>query len=356
MALVEDGRPTLTLLWRLTLVPAVLLALVVTATVLALLTDVGPALPAGRLDALWVLLASLLATIGGLVGALLAATTQERAHRLQQAAEAAAEADRAAAAAAEGARYAEDRRARDADARRRRLEASIHGVELLTADGARGPVVTAGALALIAELGEREVAVRMLGPALAAGTVDRDTAAWLIDTALTGDVGPDTKQHAALLLLTHAATFTSDEVAGAFSWPYSIAFERRWPPGLPPNAGGLLVLALTDVLTSRPLGWWTAEGGSWSWVLSTLVLAFEADTSAEVREVVAATSRIILDAGPEHVADHELGEPPRIEQMARYDEPLAPERERRLRAWLTGEDVGPSSGRLTPGSGRPQIS
>src|SRR5690554_6303377 len=89
--------PSLKLLWRLTAIPAVLLALAVVLSI-AFLLPWGPTLTDDRLGALWVLLASLIATVATLIGALLAAGSEQQARQLErdrEARQAAADADAA---------------------------------------------------------------------------------------------------------------------------------------------------------------------------------------------------------------------------------------------------------------------
>jgi hypothetical protein len=68
--------PSVELLWRLAVIPAVLLSVTVLGSLAILLGAVS--VSDDRLSALWVLLASLIATLGAFLGALIAATTQQR--------------------------------------------------------------------------------------------------------------------------------------------------------------------------------------------------------------------------------------------------------------------------------------
>lgn len=312
--------PSLRLLWRLTAVPAVLLALAVGLSI-AFLLPWGPKVTDDRLGALWVLLASLIATVATLIGALLTASSTERAHRLE-----------------------EDRQVRQEAVERsteqqQRVDSTIQGIKLLEARP-DDQIMTAGALAMVVRLGEREVALRMLGPALDGDDlVDAGTAAWVIDECLTAEhLGAAVRGYAARLLMVHAAQFPSDDFAGLFEWPPSVT--SRWPAGLDANTGAILVLALADVLTSRPREWWTREGGGWDWVPDTISLALRKDPHGTAKAYAAWTLRLLYDPDDESWKGHWLGSDEARQAMAAWGENGLPaSRQDRLTAWRRGENV-----------------
>src|SRR5690606_10295385 len=164
-------------------------------------------------------------------------------------------------------------------------------------------------------------------------------AAWVIDQGLTAPhLADPVRGYAARLLMLHAAQFPSDDFAGAFDWPPSL--DGSWPADLDENTGAVLVLALADLLTSRPRSWWTREGGGWGWVLVTLYLALRDDPHELVKCSAAWTLRLLHDPDDPELADHWLGSADvQAEIEAWGDVGLAESRQRRLSEWVRGDDV-----------------
>ncbi|MFK5581951.1 hypothetical protein [Serinicoccus sp. LYQ131] len=202
--------------------------------------------------------------------------------------------------------------------------------------------MAAGAFAMVLKLGEPEVALRMLGPALEQKDVDANTAAWVIDSVLLEPnmekVGEAAREHAVFLLLGHHDQFVSDHIAGSFNWPSCMV--EAWPSRLNANAGALAIFALTDLLTSRPRAWWTREGGGWDWALGTLYAAVRDGQHEQVKILAASTLRAMMDADPQMWAGHWLTGQEFQDVVRRWvGAPVADSRRQRLRSWMREEKV-----------------
>lgn len=321
--------PSLDLLWRLAVVPAVLLAGVVLVSLLLVLRS-GLGLNGDGLGALWVLLASLIATVGAFVGALLTASSAETAREMERDREQRTQ---------EMERDREQRLSWESDRQdhQRRVDATIQGIRIFEV-APKSHIISAGAFAMVLGLGEPEVALRMLGPALAQEDVDAGTAAGVIDKVLRAkNLDDSVKDYAAQLLLRHAKQFTSQEVPGAFVWPSCLL--QKWPTDLDANTGALVVMAMTDLLTSRRLDWWTQEGGGWEWVTQTLLLAVNAepndkDPSEGIKKYAAAALELLHSQNTDGWDD---GVQAAVNACGRAE--LGESRKQRLQSWMEGMDV-----------------
>lgn len=333
----------MSLLWRLAAAPVTLLVLLVALSLLYL-SPWGPELTDDRLSALWVLLASLVATIGALIGALLTASSEERTRELErEREERQGERD---AAQLQRQREVDVREAaeRKTIAERQRLEATIQGIRIFEV-APENRIMAAGAFAMVVELGKLEVALRMLGPALTQRDVDANTAAWVLDRVMrepAENIDFSAKEHAAFLLLENHAQFINEHVAGSFQWPASLV--NAWPSGLSANTGGLALLALCDLLTSKTRTWWTREAGDWEWSLVTLYTVIRDEEEESLKSMAATILRTLMSEHAAHWQDHWiLGEDFQIEIQKWPDLNLGEARRQRLRAWMRNEVVSQPS-------------
>lgn len=334
----NDATPSTRLFWGLLASVGALLAVITVVSVAVLLVPGGPEVSDDRVSALWILLASLLATAASLVGALLSKTSQERSHALQA--------------------QTEERKGRlESEAEQRmRLEATVNGLELLRGDERPDTVVTAGALAAIVELGHPIIALRVLSAALDVGAVDPATAAWVLDRVfakplgtMSGPAGPpgdlgqqypeavrQARHEAAAVLHRHSGVFPRRDLPGGFDWPD--CFRGRWLAGLDTNGGSLVVHALVDTILSAPRSWWTDGDGTWIWVVDSLDAALGCESDPDILLKAAAHLALLLDlAGPDDYVPYRSEIVSRAEAYGGTVGP--PARLDRIRRWGAGADV-----------------
>jgi hypothetical protein len=213
-------------------------------------------------------------------------------------------------------------------------------LELITDDsgGYAKRARVGGAIATMVELEGGAVAIRILGELWAADAVDSDTAVWLINRVLKESTETDELDAAADLLVFNAAKLVpgkNDENQERATWLAII--PEYWPQHLPTTARNSLVTATVRLLLVRELEYWHEQSTS---PLDLLHMALD---DAEHRASAAFVLAKLHDLGVLQALDAEPGEEA-LDEIVFLSENFTPapwfarlvaEFER----WACGEDV-----------------
>lgn len=216
-------------------------------------------------NALWVFVASALATSVTLIGLLLGRAHNERMLAFQM------HVDK------------HNRAEQEVAAKRQTLDTVVRGLELITAsDGTYAAKARiAGSLAALIHLDHPVIAMRTLNAAWLDSQVDPATAVWLINEVLSAQNTSDSsKIEAARLLTAHAHDLCAcaNGQKGEYEWPEIL--KSQWLSRLPRDARFEILFATVSVLVSRPRDWWEAKAG---WVGVILHEAFTNDEDPILR-------------------------------------------------------------------------
>ena len=246
----------------------------------------GGNLSADQYKALWSFLAAGLAAAATTLGALVAKAHNDRSFVLQTESE-------------------ERQKVLGTDTNARlKMDTVINCLAVVCPGGQYAPkAAAAGGLAVLVQLGHPIIAMRTLSAALRDNAVDADTATWLIGQVLTSDTTMGSqmdletaKSEGVAILGEHISILTWQELPGFYCWPSPLS--GRWHPGLGPNTATNALYFLAQLLVSRPVAWWTADGNSYSWVLCTLDEAVQHEPNDEVKRFAANLALAIMQEDP----------------------------------------------------------
>jgi hypothetical protein len=136
---------------------------------------------------------------------------------------------------------------------RLKLETSISAVELLTVEGGNEapPQRQAGALFVLASLGQLDFALALLSECWPARSISVHAANWVVDKALRSD-DPRLQVTGAEVLLANAGAIA--ETPGQFELPQCASLD--WPSSAHYFARGYTLQAILTAIAARPLGEW----------------------------------------------------------------------------------------------------
>lgn len=175
--------------------------------------------------------------------------------------------------------------------RRLQLETVAKSLETLPPES---PARISGYTTTLMQLGEPEIALRVLASAWRAHNLDAGTATWIIDKVLfsTDRVPPAAIKESTAILMEHVAELTDPAVKHLLYFPGH--YLRRWnfDEEPPPAARESILQTMAEVLLSRDPDWWLVDDVLPAWPTEIFAHCVQRETDERIR----ACAAVLLDA------------------------------------------------------------